>query len=89
LNELLPDDELAEPVLARSSDEAEDVAEETAEEPRPEEKPCEYPSRPWSLPALSPQRASAPLSESMEGVGDAISPDFCLTMPVTAGAAGD
>ena len=35
-------------------------------------------SRPWSLLA-SPHRASAPFKESMDGVGDVISPDFCLT----------
>ena len=46
------------------------------DDPKP---PCEpNVSRPWSLLA-SPHRASAPFKESMDGVGDVISPDFCLT----------
>ena len=65
-------------MLARSKEDAEEVAEA---EPMPDEKPWENVSRPWSLLA-SPQSASAPLRESMEGVGEAISPDFCLTMPL-------
>ena len=51
------------------------------EDPMPEEpKPPWEPkvSRPWSLLA-SPQSAKAPFKESIEGVGDVISPDFCLT----------
>jgi len=83
-----PDEELAEPVLARSKEEAEEVADETPEEdPMPEEpKPPWEPkvSRPWSLLA-SPQSAKAPFKESIEGVGDVISPDFCLTMPRRTG----
>ena len=38
-------------------------------------------SRPWSL-LPSPQRARAPFRESIEGVGDVISPDFCLTWDI-------
>jgi hypothetical protein len=83
-----PDEELAEPVLARSKEEAEEVADETPEEdPMPEDpKPPWEPkvSRPWSLLA-SPQSAKAPFNESIEGVGDVISPDFCLTMPRRTG----
>jgi hypothetical protein len=37
----------------------------------------------WSVPELS-QRARAPLRLSMEGVGELISPDFCLTIPLLA-----
>jgi hypothetical protein len=37
----------------------------------------------WSVPELS-QRARAPLRLSMEGVGELISPDFCLTIPQLA-----
>ena len=51
------------------------------EDPMPEDsKPPWEPkvSRPWSLFA-SPQSAKAPFNESIEGVGDVISPDFCLT----------
>ena len=63
-------------MLARSKEDAEEAAEA---EPMPEEKPWENVS--CSL-LGSPQRASAPVRESMEGVGEvAISPDFCLTMP--------
>ena len=36
-------------------------------------------SRPWSLLASPQMVARAPLRESIEGVGDVISPDFCLT----------
>merc|ERR1719362_453687 len=57
------------------------------EDPMPEEpKPPWEPkvSRPWSLLA-SPQSAKAPFKESIEGVGDVISPDFCLTMPRRTG----
>jgi len=83
-----PDEELADPVLARSKEEAEEVAEETPEDdPMPDDpKPPWEPkvSRPWSLLA-SPHRASAPFKESMDGVGDVISPDFCLTMPRLTG----
>lgn len=78
--ELKPDEELAEPVLARSRDEADEVAEDMPElEPRPE-KPWTKDSSPW--PAWSsPHRARAPLRESIEGVGELISPLFCLTIP--------
>lgn len=74
-----PEDELAEPVLALSKDEAEadEVAEDTPDEEPMPEKTCEKFSSPWSG---ASQRASAPLRESMEGVGDVISPDFCLTI---------
>lgn len=75
-----PEEELAEPVLALSREDADDVAEETPEEDPSAEKPWEKESSPWSLEA-SPHRARAPLRESMEGVGDVISPDFCLTIP--------
>ena len=78
-NDTVPDVELAEPVLALSRDEAEeeDVPEDTPDEdPRPL-KTWEYVSRLWSL--LS-HMASTPLRESMLGVGDAISPDLCLTI---------
>lgn len=75
----IPEDELAEPVLALSKDEAEadEVAEDTPDEEPMPEKTCEKFSSPWSG---ASQRASAPLRESMEGVGDVISPDFCLTI---------
>ena len=38
-------------------------------------------SRPWSL-LPSPHKARAPFRESIEGVGDVISPDFCLTWDI-------
>jgi len=83
-----PDDELADPVLALSKEEADEVAEETPEEdPMPEDPkpPCDpNVSSPWSLLA-SPHKARAPFNESIEGVGDVISPDFCLTMPRLTG----
>jgi len=68
---------LAEPVLALSREAAEELPEETPEE----EKACGKVSNPWS--ELS-QRARAPLRLSMEGVGELISPDFCLTIPLLA-----
>lgn len=37
----------------------------------------------------SPQRASAPFKESMDGVGEVISPDFCLTIPMRLGEVSD
>jgi len=83
-----PDEELAEPVLALSKDDADEVADDTPEEdPMPEDpNPPWDPkvSRPWSL-LPSPHKARAPFRESIEGVGDVISPDFCLTMPRLAG----
>ena len=51
------------------------------EDPMPEDPkpPCDpNVSSPWSLLA-SPHKARAPFNESIEGVGDVISPDFCLT----------
>ena len=77
----IPEVELAEPVLALSKEDAEDeeVPEETPDDdPRPL-KTWEYVSRLWSL--LS-HMASTPLRESILGVGDAISPDRCLTITI-------
>ena len=51
------------------------------EDPMPEDPkpPCDpNVSSPWSLLA-SPHKARAPFNESIDGVGDVISPDFCLT----------
>lgn len=75
-----PDDELADPVLALSSEDADDVPDDTPEDDPRAENPCENESSPWSL-LPSPHRARAPFRESIEGVGDVISPDFCLTIP--------
>jgi len=80
-----PEVELADPVLALSNEEAEDeeVADDTPEDDPIPEKTWEYASRGWSL--LS-HNAKTPLRESMLGVGDAISPDFCLTITHVARA---
>jgi hypothetical protein len=68
-----PEVELADPVLALSMEDEEEVADDTPEE----ENVCGYASRPCS--ELS-QKARAPLRLSMEGVGDVMAPDFCLTI---------
>lgn len=76
-----PEEELADPVLALSKEEAEDVPEEIPEDdPRTENAEWEKASRPFES-TPSPHSAKAPLRESMDGVGDVISPDFCLTIP--------
>lgn len=72
-----PDEDPADPVLCLSMDEADDVPEEMPEDDLCPPREWEKASRTWS----SPHRANAPFRESIEGVGELISPDFCLTIP--------
>ena len=74
-----PEEDPADPVLALSRDDADEVPDETPEDDLWPARLCEKGSREWS--PASPHRTRAPFRESMEGVGELISPDFCLTIP--------